>query len=313
MNERSDIDRVLQHWLDDGPSAMPDRVVDVVAERIALERQRPARRLPWRQRAMNPLLRIGAAVAAVLVIAVVGWSLLATGPSGNGEPSGSGRPGPSDGPSPNPTASPLVYAWPGSLAAGTYSTSLIWDLPFAVEFTVPEGWSGYDVEISKSDDPRLSVEFVLVENTFELPCEQTPREPAVGLSVDDLATALTFLPGLDATSPTPVQFDRWTSGVALGYRISDAVDCPPEAFNLWDLPAERFKPAMPSGGDHKAATARDGRILILDVDGVRFIIRTTWDAESTQAERKELQAIADSIRIVRPARPDASPPPQPAP
>ncbi len=48
MIDHSDIDGVLQHWFDDGPSTMPDRVVDVVADRISRERQRPARRLPWR-------------------------------------------------------------------------------------------------------------------------------------------------------------------------------------------------------------------------------------------------------------------------
>ena len=61
MNERADIDRVLRRWFDDGPSTMPDRVVDVVAERIAVEHQRPARRLPWRLRDINPTLKIGAA------------------------------------------------------------------------------------------------------------------------------------------------------------------------------------------------------------------------------------------------------------
>jgi hypothetical protein len=35
MNHRSDTDRLLRHWLADGPSTMPDRVVDVVADRAA--------------------------------------------------------------------------------------------------------------------------------------------------------------------------------------------------------------------------------------------------------------------------------------
>ena len=32
MNERSDMDRVLRHWFADGPSEMPDRVVETVAQ-----------------------------------------------------------------------------------------------------------------------------------------------------------------------------------------------------------------------------------------------------------------------------------------
>jgi len=83
MNHRSDIDRVLQVWMDDGPSTMPDRVIDVVADRISVQPQRRSwpllRRLP-----MSPLVKFGAAAAAVLVIAVVGYNLLPSqgGPGG---------------------------------------------------------------------------------------------------------------------------------------------------------------------------------------------------------------------------------------
>ena len=79
MKDRADIDRVLDHWFSDGPSRMPDRVVDIVADRIAHQRQRPSwRRLTWRANHMNGSLRIAAAVAAVLVIGLVGFRLLGT-------------------------------------------------------------------------------------------------------------------------------------------------------------------------------------------------------------------------------------------
>ena len=51
MTEYTDIDRLLKTWFADGPTAMPDRVVTVVADRIG--RQRAATRLasstgaPW--------------------------------------------------------------------------------------------------------------------------------------------------------------------------------------------------------------------------------------------------------------------------
>ena len=48
MNDHSDIERVLATWFDDGPSTMPDRVVDVVADRIGRQSQRRAWRLDWR-------------------------------------------------------------------------------------------------------------------------------------------------------------------------------------------------------------------------------------------------------------------------
>ena len=78
MNERSDIDRVLSYWLEDGPETMPDRVVDVVARRINLRPQRRSRRLLWRF-PMSPAMKYGLAAPAVLVVAVVGYNLLPRG------------------------------------------------------------------------------------------------------------------------------------------------------------------------------------------------------------------------------------------
>ncbi|MCI0346252.1 MAG: hypothetical protein L0221_12545, partial [Chloroflexi bacterium] len=67
MNERSDVGAVLRIWLEDGPDAMPDRVVDVVANRISRQPQRRAWRLPWRDHAMNRTFAYLAALAAAIV------------------------------------------------------------------------------------------------------------------------------------------------------------------------------------------------------------------------------------------------------
>ena len=73
MNDRSDTERLLRHWFDDGPTTMPDRVVDVVVTRIARQPQRRGWRLPWRVRPVNGYPKLAAAAAAVLAIAVVGF------------------------------------------------------------------------------------------------------------------------------------------------------------------------------------------------------------------------------------------------
>ena len=66
MNQRSDTDRVLRHWLADGPSQMPDRILDVVADRITRQPQRRIWRLLGRL-TMTPAFKYGLAVAAVIV------------------------------------------------------------------------------------------------------------------------------------------------------------------------------------------------------------------------------------------------------
>lgn len=149
MNERSDLDRVLRHWFDDGPSTMPDRVVDVVADRIGRQRQRPAWRLLWRPYEMNTIIKVGAALAAVLVVAVVGWNLL---PAGTPSIGGPGSPSPS--PSVSQSVAPTATATPpwdsistrapcgelgcgGPLTAGTYASKA---LQPAVSYTLTDPW-----------------------------------------------------------------------------------------------------------------------------------------------------------------------------
>ncbi len=120
MKDRADIDRVLDHWFSDGPSRMPDRVVDVVADRIAHQRQRPSwRHLTLRGIHMNGSLRIAAAVAAVLVIGLVGFRLLGTGGGPSvGAPGGSSTTPPSASPAPSsPAPSPSQSAAVGVVGA----------------------------------------------------------------------------------------------------------------------------------------------------------------------------------------------------
>ena len=76
MNERGDISPALQHWFADGPTTMPDRVVNVVADRIAREPQRRGWRRRWgRQPKVNAGLAV-AVVVGLLVVALVAAALI---------------------------------------------------------------------------------------------------------------------------------------------------------------------------------------------------------------------------------------------
>ena len=157
MNNRSDMDRLLQVWMADGPAAIPDRVVDVVAARIAVNRQRRSWPFPGRT-TMTTQIKLIAGLAAALVVAVVGYSLL---------PGNSGPGGPTAAPSPTaqptaaataaPTTAPTSSAtWPtwftpgaiadangaGILSAGSHGTRVFKP---AFTFGAPEGWvNAYD-------------------------------------------------------------------------------------------------------------------------------------------------------------------------
>lgn len=313
MTPDRDLERVLEQWLVDGVDQMPDRVYRSVFDRVDHQRQAVAPRLIRRFPTMSSPLRVAALVAALLAV-VVGGTIFLGGAGGPtpGPTSGAASPTPTSG-DPSPQPSSLAYTWPSALDAGTYTTSFVWDIPFAFTFTVPSGWSGYDIEISKPRASNLSVEFVLVDDVFADPCSGDLLDPSVGPSVGELAGAVASIPGLKVTATSPIQFDRRTTGMVVDYTIDTDAGCTPADFRLWKLATERLRPVEHFGGDVKMAVGAAGRIWILDVDGERVIIRTTWDTDATPAERAEVEAIFDSIWIDHPEQPDSTAPPAPAP
>ena len=108
MTSERDIERVLDHWFADGPTQVADRVLDEVADRIARQPQQPAWRGSRRDSHVNTYLKPLLAVAAVLVIAVVGWNLMPGGSTRIGGPQSteSQPPTPSPAPSPTPSSTP---------------------------------------------------------------------------------------------------------------------------------------------------------------------------------------------------------------
>ena len=120
MTHERDIERLLDYWLSDGPTQSPDRVMDVVADRIERQPQRPAWRLDWRHTTMTPTLKFGAAIAAVIVIGIVGFGLFrGGGDSAVGAPGAGSSASPTIAPSAPPPTSTLTPtpAAPSSSAA----------------------------------------------------------------------------------------------------------------------------------------------------------------------------------------------------
>ena len=99
MSTDRDTTRIVRSWLEEGVTALPDRVLDAVLDQLPATSQRrpwwPARRF----REMNNALKLAIAAAAVVVVALVGINLM----PGSGV---IGGPGPSPTPNPTPTLSP---------------------------------------------------------------------------------------------------------------------------------------------------------------------------------------------------------------
>ena len=207
MSTERDVERIVRSWMDEGVTALPDRVLDLVLDQLPAT---PQRRVPWLARMFsltnNPL---GLALAAAVVVALVlGISLLSRPRVGDN---------PQPTPTPRPSASPISLpgaTWP--LEPGTYSLP---SFPLGIIFEVPAGWHSCSeslVEQSVCYTPTDAIEdtrvsFVIVENVVVDPCSPGKEglEPPVGPSVDDLVAAISSLEGFEASAPIDLIVDGY--------------------------------------------------------------------------------------------------------
>lgn len=307
MNQRSDIDRLLRHWMDDGPSVMPDRVIDVVADRISVQRQRRSWRL-LRRLPMTQLVKLGAAAAAVLVVAVIGWNLL-PGPVG---------PGSTPAPTPSPTqaqpsASPSgpIDLKEGPLSGGRYRLQPLGEVPsLLVLADIPSGWHGVPswavVGPTTAEPPNgIGVAILGASGLFSDPChwhvdgsglEPQPGEVEVGPSVSDLVDALQASTAYTTTTPSPVTFgdyEGWEIEIQLPADLKLATcDKDDEGLGRYFVFAgdDAYLYAQGNGTD------RDRwHLFIVDVGGTRVIVVVNSFPDTPTADLEAAQAIVDSM------------------
>jgi hypothetical protein len=279
-----DFDRTSRLWLEDGPTVLSDRVLQAALDEIHVTRQRlvmwPARRNPF----VTNLIRLSAALAAIVIVAV-GVNLLLPDQRGVGGPAAT----PTSTPRPLPTDNATV------LPAGTYMT--VEPFPVRMTFAVPAGWLGriggpYYAYVERSDGLGL-IDFSSLGSLYADPCHaaQGLLDPQPGPSVDDLATALANLPTVVASTPVETSIGGKPAAhlTLTAPALSDVGDCSvAEGFRIWELPL---------GSTFGLEPGQRAGIWIVDVDGERIVMDVPEASGATQADRDEVQAIVDSIRF----------------
>jgi hypothetical protein len=279
MNERSDMDRVLTHWLADGPSEMPDRVVDIVADRIGRQRQRRPWRLPWRPFDMNSTIKIGAAIAAVLVLAVAGWNLL---PRSSGS---SGQPGPTA--SPSPTASPTPSPSPTSRSAGmvVQQKTISWTAK------LPANWGNEGWFVTPSQGPGgptgIAVAAPGAVYVPSDPCDGVGKEPDAKTPADVVA-ALRSRTDLVVSNVIDATLDGHS-----GKRVD--IQAPADLSACTDLYVIMAEPG--GAGFHVQGPSQKIRMWIVDVDGQPTVFQINDFAATPAADVAAAETIVDSITI----------------
>ncbi len=239
---------------------------------------------------MGTTFRLAAVVAAALLATVIGASLVG---------GGLGRSQPTSTPSPTPTPRALTEA-KTALDPGNYVTA--GPFPMRITFTVPAGtplatWKGNiggpnAVWLEPDSGPGL-VSFTTFDKVYADPChfDQGLLDPLPGPSVDDLATALASLPGMDATAPTDVNIS--------GYQGKLLTLTAPDTFTGCTLaPGTNFRVwVLPLGATNDMSRGERQRVWILDVEGKRLVIQDSQRTDQTAEAKAAVQVLLDSIRI----------------
>jgi hypothetical protein len=311
MNERSDIDRVLRHWFEDGPTTMPDRVVDVVAHRISVRPQRRSWRLLGRF-SMSPLFKYGAAAAAVLIVAVVGYNLLPK-QTGVGTPTTqpTAAPSPAATVVPTPTAvgirdvpaegAPLAPGpWRFHVASESSAISIVADMP--------AGWSGGSLGIENiaatNSLPRgIAVRFEMpAHGVFSDPCHwdrngngtlDEDGDVAIGSTIADLVTALRANASFTSSAPAPVAFGTY-SGQRLELRLP--TDLEPSTCDRDPTDDSGTYRIMPDT-IYSQGKANIWEMSIVDVAGTRLVLIIEYFPGTDPAKLAEARAIVNSFVI----------------
>ena len=267
---------------------------------------------------MNTYAKVAIAAAAIVVVAVIGINVLPRAEGVGVAPTPSSTLSPPASPTQSPAPSPSRAVLPeGQLAAGSYAFQ-----PFAgpgglcmgqaecieagpeddsirFTFTLPDGWTGFGggsvvptVELY-SPPGGAALLFMRGAWLYSEPCGG-PAGPDVptGTTVDEFVTALADHPDLDVTSPVDVTLGGY-SGQYLELRApanttTDELGPDPSGCNYYFV----WEPGIYAQGPNAL-----WRIWVLDVDGVRVVVRADSFPGTTPQVQAQLQGIVDSIQI----------------
>jgi hypothetical protein len=294
MSTDRDVTGIVRSWLDEGVTALPDRVLDAVLDQLPATPQRravwPVRRFPPMN---NNIVRLGIAAVVVALAIIVAVKVLPGSNAGN--PNATASTIPTRTVAPTSSIRPMPADQRGALKPGTYVAGDPFSL--RVRFTLPAGLLGtiggpYLVHLGWADKPG-GISFSIFDKVSADPChsEQGYLDPPPGPSVADLATALANMPGIVVTDVSDVSMDGY-SGTQLTMSAPDSfASCtfsPLDGYVIWQLPL---------GKTHTMSAGERDRVWILDVAGKRLVINVSDELGYTDADRAELQAIFDSIKI----------------
>jgi hypothetical protein len=304
MKARSDTERILDAYLAPEADRLADRVIDAALADIARTPQRRSWWPAWRSDQMNTYVKLIAAAAAVVVVALVGYQLLPPGDDISGQPTAQ----PSATTASSPTAAAVHPIVDGPLDAGTYRLRPFPSGTMTIDATVPGGgWLGgppasIGGPVGESNGPNgVAVAFFNAQTINSDPCHwdkdgsgRAPQEGdiEVGPTVDDLAEALAAAP-YESTTPVAA-----TLGGYSGKRLELQLVPDPSGCDTWDGAGNQyFVFGGHDGGQYAQGDANTWQVTVVDVEGTRLIAVLISYAETSSEHLSAAQGILDSVVI----------------
>jgi hypothetical protein len=278
----------LEDYLDEheGQTPLPDEVRDVIRAELPSTQQRPAWWPGWRFPEMNTTAKYALGAVAAVLVAVIGFTIVA---------GGNGSFGASD---PKVTPEPSVAALSGQmpLAPGRYAvlsgidmqvTAAVTDNWSAVDDWAVRGPSGYEAP------GGMGLRFYTVGNLFNNPSSFADglQDPPVGPTADDLIEAIVDQSEWTASTPRDTTIGGFPAR-HVRITIPDGAELDPRnggsfflfqdegAGQIWGLEAGQMF-----------------EVYVVDVNGERLVLDAFHYPGTSEADLADLQAVVDSIRI----------------
>ncbi len=263
MSTDRDTTRIVRSWLDDGVTALPDRVLDAVLDEVPATPQRRATWWPVRRPpTMNTYLRYGVVAAGLLIAVIVGAQLIGS--------RNITSPGPTPTPQPSPTAEPTPIAFrTGDQSSGGRYLIQLPHAPVDAVMTLDVGWTSGGWFINGTPG---AVMFYAPENINTDACDQsgTLPSPAVGPTVDDFLAALDAQQNSEMSAPTDVTID---GVVAKRIELRPSADAPCDLVLWWSEPCC----GDPAYRGANVGDVNPDTVWILQVEGQRVVVVGYWD------------------------------------
>jgi hypothetical protein len=290
MSTDRDTTRIVRSWLEEGVTALPDRVLDAVLDQVPATSQRrswwPARRF----RDMNVSVRLALATAAVVVVAFAGYQFLVPSQQVGGPPTSPPSDAPSATASPPASPVPTLPAGGNPVFPGTYTPAFQPTLTLTADKVV-------DLDCAPGFQCRGSVD-ANMPSWLDMEFGTTH-----GAELMVIALGQVLDPGTNSLIAPPVKPADVAALLATSPKLS--VLAAPKAVKVGGLDASQLDVRAQAGfslgvrpdvaGDFGLATKHDTRLIVVVVDGHTVVITEQIGPGNTVGD---FQAAINSLELM---------------